>query len=423
MIFVFTPLVLTLVILRFKSFEIYIIFAVFLIFGFPSFISLSYGINIQKMVAILFLIEVIILFLQDLKTNLRKIPLNVFFILLLVFLWLFSSFTSNSYPGVEQRAIAQTILFFGVFSYFNIKFRAGSLKLRQVSIGILAAFVLNFIFAIYEQYTGTPISKYLISIFGSDMEGWDFVTKEKFRFINYRSQGLMVHPLSYALLSVVGYISLIFMIRKSNKSKSHKMIFSTIGFVICLYSVFISGSRSGIGTFVIISLFLVASGNLNYKRIATLLIIMSISSIYLLITDFQVVNTIINIVAGTGQFSEISNSNAVRVQQYSEIFSALDKSFLIGHGVDSAIHFTEFGTVDNFWLTWLANYGVIGFIILVVFLLYKFNYGRKINSKDRFFYNALGITFLSFSPILSLSYLTLILILFLSIEQPNNSRI
>lgn len=415
----FVLIVMLLSICRLKNFSLYIGLSIFLIFGFPSYLTLSYGFNIQKIIAVIFLIELLVIFLGNFKINVVKIPIAIFIFALVMSSWLVSSVFSDAYQGVLVRALAQIVLYFGVFAYLNYHFRQGSLTVDILCKSLIAAFILNFPVAIYEQFSRIPVSNILMAYFGSQTEGWGFILKEKFRLVGYRSQGFMVHPLAYALLSMVAYISAITVIRNSNKSVNLKLLFFVTAFLIFAYSIFISGSRSGLGAFLVITLFLSTYRNLTIQKLSVLLSLLSILCFYLLFSDFKLLTKLVELATGSGEFSALSNSNAVRFQQYSEAYAALNSSILVGHGVDSSIHFTEFGTMDNFWLSWMVNYGLIGMITLFVIIGFKMIYVKNIVTENRKFFYSIGLTFLCFSPILSLSYLTLILFLFLSIEGKN----
>jgi O-antigen ligase len=91
--------------------------------------------------------------------------------------------------------------------------------------------------------------------------------------------------------------------------------------------------------------------------------------------DLGFVTLILDLFYGRGDYSALGNSNSVRLMQFYESLDAFVLSPLWGSGTDSAIYFMTYYTIDNFWLSLLVNFGLLGILVFLYLCLLLFSRG------------------------------------------------
>lgn len=374
--------------------------------SFPEYIYALGVLSVQKVFALVFSIEVVLWMLRhkrNFTVNRITLVLSVFF-----FFAICASAVSNVYDGILVRSIFVSIQYFSLYLFVVIALVSEKITMRNFHWMIIVLFGVNFVVAVIEQSMSFSMGELLLPF--SNLEGgWDFVGREKVRLDNTRSQGFFIHPLALAMFAVFSVVSAYHLICKNGSRISPLWYYSFV----CLSAllIYMTGSRSGLFAVVIVFIFsIITLEKLIIWFVVSGSAFFTVALLWVL-GSAEIFSFIIDPLMGTGKYSELANSNAVRLGQIVEAFRAIKLSPLIGHGVDSAIHFMTYKTIDNFWLSGLVNFGVIGFALFlyVVFSLY---FADGVERKE---YRMFFLAFLLFSLVISLNFLMMYSCIFIGL--------
>jgi hypothetical protein len=396
-------------VIRFFSFRVFVFVSLVAFLTFPEYIYVLGVLSLQKLISVLFIVDSIRLARLDFsKVSKVSAGLLAFFLLLIV-----SSFLSNAYPGVEMRAISITVQYASLYFFVSATVRSNALSFQNALSIVLVAFIINVPFVILEQYRSQTLGEIIAPYSNFENTEWAFVAREKIRMESVRSQGLLVSPLALGILSV---FSVVIAYVKSVSLKQFKRYFGINLLYVYIGLAFLviaaTGSRSGMLALlvVLISFMFISRFSLYYFFVLSCLLLLSIIIYPLGYLDGMFV--LLDPIFGRGDYSDLANSNSVRLMQLNESIDAFLISPVWGHGADSAIHFMTYYTIDSFWLSLFVNFGVLGailFLYLYSLILIRFN-----NSGKELFF-PFSMMFFVFAIVISLNYLFMIFCFVLAI--------
>lgn len=391
------------------SYRLYALVAILAFLVFPEYIYAFGTLSLQKLIAVLFFIEAVRIqkadFLSISKTTLWVFA---FFAVLLV-----SSFLSDTYEGVQSRAISVSFQYLSLYLFVSAVLKSGMISYSNLLWIIVIAFLLNVPVVLVEQLTSKNLGQILTPIVDLSDTEWGFVAKENERFGRARSQGLLVSPLSLSILAV---FSVVAAFANLHLSRVWNRLIAVSGFIslvgLALFVVIASGSRSGVLALaaVLYSFFLVS----RFKSLVIVLSGLSILFVLILLplNLFSELSSILDPVLGQGEYSGLANSNNVRVMQISESIEAFKLSPIVGHGADSAIHFMTYYTIDSFWLSLFVNFGLVGGGI---FLYLYLSIVVRVKKAGKELMLPFSVMFLVFSIVVSLNYLFMLFFMTLAV--------
>jgi hypothetical protein len=192
-----------LLIVRLVKFRYYIYMSLVTFLTFPEYLYLFNIVSIQKLIAVLFIFDAARLLKIDFLV-VSKLTLGI---LVFFFIAILSSSLSDVYSGVWVRSISLAVQYLGVYFFITAIIQSENLCFNEILTVIMIAFMVNIPFVVFEQFSGQTLGEILAPFSNFENTGWEFVANEKLRLENVRSQGLMIHPLSLAVLSVFSVVA------------------------------------------------------------------------------------------------------------------------------------------------------------------------------------------------------------------------
>ncbi len=399
---------------RVLNFKVYAFVSLVFFFTFPEYLYVLGILSLQKLIAVMFLVDSIRLAKLDLYKVSKVSAIFIAFFLVSIF----SSLFSDAYPGVEVRAISIAVQYVSLYFFVSTIVRSNVLSFQNALSVVLVAFLINVPFVIFEQYRSQSLGAIIAPFSNLENTEWAFVAREKYRFDSIRSQGLLVSPLALAILSVFSVVAAYAKSISGEEIKKYfgiNILYIYIG--LAFFTIDATASRSGmLALLVVLISFLIVSRYSLYYLLAVSLLVLLSNYLY----PFGFLDEMIFLldpIFGSGEYSDLANSNSVRLMQLDESFEAFLVSPFWGNGADSAIHFMTFYTIDSFWLSLFVNYGVLGaifFFYLYYMILIRFN-----NSGKKLFF-PFSMMFFVFAIVISLNYLFLTFCFVLAILNSKN---
>lgn len=388
-------------VVRVLNFRAYAFIALVAFFTFPEYLYVLDILSLQKLISVMFLVDSIRLVKFDFyKVSKVSAGFIAFFLVSII-----SSFLSDAYLGVEVRSISIAVQYVSLYFFVSAIVRSNVLSFQNALSVVLVAFLINVPFVIFEQYRSQSLGEILAPFSNIENSEWAFVAREKIRFDSVRSQGLLVSPLALAILSVFSVVAAYaksVSVEKIKKYFGINILYIYIG--LAYFTIDATASRSGMLALlvVLISFLIISRYSLFFFLIVSLVIFLTIFLFPFGFLDGMLF--LLDPIFGRGEYSDLANSNSVRLMQLSESIDAFLVSPFLGHGTDSAIHFMTYYTIDSFWLSLFVNFGVIGAIFF--FYLYYLIFIRFNDSGKEFFF-PFSMMFIIFAIVISLNYLFL----------------
>jgi hypothetical protein len=215
-----------------------------------------------------------------------------------------------------------------------------------------------------------------------------------------RGTGTLGNPNVLALMSILSMLYICFF------SNQKKIIL--IAFTICSLNVLLSGSRTGlVGYFIITMFVLVISGKLSFSSVFKKLIVISIFStttVIVLISlsgELRYMGELLNAFSGDGMdLTKVGTFNH-RLEAWERQFRLFensgDISILIGMGPSKGVGFR---VMDNDYMAQYLKYGLIGVfsnILLLVMIFVSTLRSNRVHSNATKFVAAILLTYLIFA--------------------------
>ncbi len=242
----------------------------------------------------------------------------------------------------------------------------------------------------------------------------------------FRSTGFFGHPLQNALIV---YVFISYILSSRSFSITHKYIYSFIG----LLAISCCNTRAAMvltaATIAIYTLHLLFARNVKLKMKVVIIIIgviIVVGSIQLLLSGF-VGSRIIEM----GLFDDSSAKVRLDIFNMFDLFSL--KSFFVGLDEMQKLglmSYLGYVIIENFWLVWLINYGVV---FLVPFIIFYYKMLRKYFMQIKLINNFMMLSFFILASTnnslaaqhrpLTIFLLCYLLIFKESLDAPNNQRL
>lgn len=302
--------------------------------------------------------------------NKRTIYFNIFFKIYLFFtiLAISSTFWSSDFGYSLGKSLTLVLMFLNILMIYNInKIYSNYIYLIY---GFFLALIVNFI--------------WLLGLIDLELsyEGWRFP-----------GTVLQANKFVFILISIL--MMVIYLLARDSTSFIFKIGLSII-FIIILYLVFFTGSKSGlINSLLLIILFIYVSSNIN--NIPFFLSIFFVG--FLLLNNTSIINLVIEnttleieytlnhivnrfeIFASTIKSgdSDISSSTGHRIYMIQNAFEMWSNSPLLGNGI-AAFEIKYIGYSHNNIMELLVSFGVVGLILFYSLYAYLFSRAVKIEN-------------------------------------------
>lgn len=309
---------------------------------------------------------------------------KIFFLFTLFFITvsIFRSYRYAIFDDLFELIRIASLLVFLLCGYFLSSRRTSNFLLKF----FLFYLILQFLVVILQKFE--PI-KELMSIIWNMDKTWSL-----------RGTGTLGNPNVLALMSILSMLYICFF------SNQKKIIL--IAFTICSLNVLLSGSRTGlVGYFIITMFVLVISGKLSFSSVFKKLIVISIFStttVIVLISlsgELRYMGELLNAFSGDGMdLTKVGTFNH-RLEAWERQFRLFensgDISILIGMGPSKGVGFR---VMDNDYMAQYLKYGLIGVfsnILLLVMIFVSTLRSNRVHSNATKFVAAILLTYLIFA--------------------------
>lgn len=327
-----------------------------------------FGFDIGSGLPVLKLHRVLLLFLyiiwildrgvNNIKESLSNYPLRRVFVVVgvvLICICILNGGGSRAYNYTFSFLIESCFLSFVVFDYFRDETDQKKLLFIICCSGAIIA-----ISAIFERM----VAFNWYSIIPSYREQLDFALESQIRLNDIRVKAAFPHAISFgATVAIIGSISLISLLYETKKSLKFFYLLSTALMLLsCIYTL----SRGPLLMFGFITILVLA------RKAKRWLLIFFLLGFILFTQPFYEFEFVDSVHESIGNFlgandAEISDSSSARLWQLGTGLSYLAAKPLFGYGFQPINKYLDI-TVDNFYLRYALNFGVIGLASLLCIL-------------------------------------------------------
>jgi len=172
-------------------------------------------------------------------------------------------------------------------------------------------------------------------------------------------------------------------------ARMDKRIFYIFCVALCFLGLLLTGSRSSILavliSFLVFNFTFFKYGDNSYRFVFLLSIILVFGSSLHLLSNNSSLHVFSRLASTFDPTTNAGNSMQTRLDLWRSAFDVASDEFhrfLIGFGRNSGFGDVGTRTLENFWLDTFFSYGLLGFSIVLFFLIYPFLSLSKINVKD-----------------------------------------
>lgn len=275
---------------------------------------------------------------------------------------------SQAIFGINSEYIVQSIKFLVLYIEFSIFMSLIYILPKKINMHKIFVYTMYLILivGILETIGVKVLSFRIFEILPKTAQQYKDINAIYYRGEHIRISSFYTHSLAFGTILSL-YIPYIYYLYKND-------ILSRFSFVLSLllsnYCLFMTYSRTALATTIVFYLFIFIK-NILFKNKSILYKIISIFiAIVLCILTSNIIISNINIFFPDGSNDE---SISMRLDDYKFIKQGLEEAPILGLGT-GAYRDKYMNAIDNFYLTILYENGIIGLMLLIIFILFNFRY-------------------------------------------------
>lgn len=278
---------------------------------------------------------------------------------------------SQSILGMNQEYILASIKYIMLYFEFALFVSVITIIPNKNSLNKFFAYLMLVILTIgvFESLGIEILNNPILNWLPKTAQQYEDLNRLFYRGSIIRISSVYTHSLAFGTILSL-YIPYLFYLY-SNKILGK--IFFGISIILSNYCLFLTYSRTAIAITISFYLFLFTRNMVSKKQNYLKKIIYVIIAIIVLSIILNVINNNLDIL-----FPEGANDVSIqmRLDDYKFIQEGVSKSFLFGLGSGSYRNNYN-NAIDNFYLTTLYENGMIGLILLIIFMIKNYNYLKK----------------------------------------------